>query len=279
MNMIKHRKSAEMSILLILLLIATAGGSVLASAPQTETGGKILLEPETLLEENHSAVLNVSGRCDQENLKEATLFISRPAGEDLTPYTRKFNDKNLQMSIAWWMAPGFMDNTTEFRRYQRGNDSVKKSYPEEKQVFFNQIEANLDMAMNGSVLTADQILFRGISPGVTGEVMNHSRYIEDAYASTSYDPTVCLDIFSPGDDTGYHNLLVLERKAGEHALYINEDEREILLPRGTKWQVTAAVAVENLLIESDFPLNSRIDQSEALQNVRLIYIIPVGENP
>lgn len=221
----------------------------------------------------------VSGSGIPEKLESATLVLTLPPESERIAYTERNFTEPVEASIAWWMAPGFMDNTTEFRRYQRASAEQKATYDVEKQVFFNFIQDSLDTAENKSVLGSDLILFRGISPAVAGMVLNNSEYREAAFASTAYDPVVSLDIFGSADSEGFHNLLVLERKSGEHALYINEDEREFLLPRGSDWQVITSVEIDTLTIEADFPLYNRTTSSDTFEDVRLIYITPiVGES-
>ena len=99
------------------------------------------------------------------------------------------------------------------------------------------------MPNSSQTLKNDLILFRGISPGVAASVLDNAEYREPAFASTSYDITLSLDAFGPRSPDGYRNMIVLEKHAGDHALYVNEDEREFLLPRGTRWHVVEAVNV------------------------------------
>lgn len=211
-----------------------------------------------------------------EKLESATLVLTIPPESERIAYTDRNFTEPVEASIAWWMTPGFMDNTTEFRRYQRASAEQKAAFDEEKQVFFNFIQDSLDTAENESVLGSDLILYRGISPYVAGMVLNNSEYREAAFASTAYDPVVSLDIFGSADSEGFHNLLVLERKSGEHALYVNEDEREYLLPRGSDWQVITSVEIDMLTIEADFPLYNRTTSSDTFEDVRLIYITPIA---
>jgi hypothetical protein len=84
--------------------------------------------------------------------------------------------------------------------------------------------------------------------------------------------TVSLDIFGPRSADGYQNVLVLQRPQGRHALYINEDEREVLMPRGLKWDVVKAIKIDNLTVEADFPLYSSGQNKTPFDKVRLIYI-------
>lgn len=188
-----------------------------------------------------------------ELVPESTITLSLPPAKDRVPYTARNFNEPVEAAIAWRMSPGFMDNTTEFRGYERKTASGKQAYPEEHRVIFTFIQDQLDRAEQQSVLTSDHLLFRGISPSVAGTVLNTTRYHEPAFASTSYDISFSLDEFGVRSPDGYRNALVLERRSGDHALYINEDEREYLLPRGTDWTVTRTENVENLTVIAGFP--------------------------
>jgi hypothetical protein len=209
-----------------------------------------------------------------EPLAESTIILTRPPEDDRIPYTERGFTEPVEAAIAWWMSPGFMDNTTEFRGYERKTPEGKLAYPEEHRIFFTFIQDQLDTAEQQSVLKSDHLLFRGISPSVAGTVLNTSRYHEPAFASTSYDISFSLDAFGVRSPDGYRNMLVLERESGDHALYINEDEREYLLPRGSDWTVTRTANVENLTVTADFPLHNRETGTAFFDHVRLITIQP-----
>jgi hypothetical protein len=211
-----------------------------------------------------------------EHLPESAITLTLPPADDRVPYTKRGFDQPVEAAIAWWMSPGFMDNTTEFRGYERKTPEGKRAYPEEHRIFFSFIQDQLDIAEQQSVLTSDHLLFRGISPSVAGAVLNTSRYHEPAFASTSYDITLSLDSFGVRSPDGYRNMLVLERESGDHALYINEDEREYLLPRGSDWIVTRTANVENLTVTADFPLHNRETGTAFFDHVRLITIQPAS---
>jgi hypothetical protein len=171
------------------------------------------------------------------------------------------------------MEPTYYANTTEFRGYQRASPEKRAaSYSPDKKQFFGFIEDRLDFAVNDSVLNETLILFRGISPNIAGLAINNSEYFDLAFSSTSYDPTVCIDLFGPRSKDGYLSILVMQRLPGKDALYVNEYEREFILPRDTTWDVIRAVDVEDLTVQSDFPLHKGALRSANFQKVRLIYI-------
>ncbi|MGA2122371.1 MAG: hypothetical protein ABSG49_10090 [Methanoregula sp.] len=207
-----------------------------------------------------------------EALDRETLVMARPPAADRVNYTDRGFSEPVEASVAWWMSPGFMDNTTEFRGYERTTAGGKSGYPEEHRVFFTFIEHSLDTAEQQSTLMHGMTLFRGINPSVAGTVLNTSEYREPAFASTSYDITFSLDAFGLRSPDGYRNMLVLRRDPGDHALYINEDEREYLLPRGMTWSVVKVENVQNLSVNADFPLHNRTTNTTSFDHVRLIYI-------
>jgi hypothetical protein len=213
-----------------------------------------------------------SGPAVPELLASADLVLRRPPAADLVPYTARNFSRSTEASIAWWMSPGFIDNTSEFRRFGRGTADQQAAYPEEHRIFFAFIQDGLDDAERQSVVKNDIVLFRGIGPGLAASVLDNAAYREPAFGSTSYDITLSLDEFTPRSPDGYRNILVLQRKAGDHALYINENEREFLLPRRTSWHMVRAVNVGNLTVKADFPLHDRASSTASFDHVRLMYI-------
>jgi hypothetical protein len=213
-----------------------------------------------------------------ETLDHATITLTQPAAGERVPYTGRGFSEPVEAAVAWWMSPGFMDNTTEFRAFERKTKEGRAAYPEEHRVFFNFIEHSLDTAEQQSHLEHDMLLFRGINPSVAGIVMNTSEYREPAFASTSYDISFSLDAFGLRSHDGYRNMLVIRRNRNDHALYINEDEREYLLSRGMNWSVVRISNVRNLSVNADFPLHNRTTNTALFDHVRLIYIreLPCG---
>lgn len=207
-----------------------------------------------------------------EELESATLSLSKPGVASLVPYMERGFDQPVTASIAWWKEPGFYDNTTEYRRYLRATPEQRSNYTEARRVFFNFITDNLDPAIAASPQKEKLILFRGISAGLTKSVLDNGTYIEPAYPSTSYDITLSLILFGVRGDDGYKNVLVLQRDEGNKSLYVNEDQREFILPRDTNWSVIKAVNVDNLTIEADFLLLSNNNTTDRVSKVRLIYI-------
>ncbi len=207
-----------------------------------------------------------------EMLAGSALVLTRPPADALVPYTMRGFSRPVEASVAWWMYPGFDSENREFRRFLRSTQEEELQYPEEERIFFHDVAGNLDAAEERSTLSDNVTLYRGITPGVAGIVLNSSAWTELPFSSTSYDITVTLDPYGTRDPGGYLNVLVLPRQKGDHALYLNEDQREFLLPRGTAWKVTKAVNVRDLDVTAGFPLHNRTENSASFSDVRLIYL-------
>jgi len=245
--------------------------TVASSTPQpTELSTATPVPTETLAVDEQSQ----SGSAIQEELESTTLTLIRPDEVNLVNYTEREYTVPEKAAISWWMFPGYGEETSDYRNYLRAAPEKQAERPDEEQYFFSFITDSLDSVEEQSVLKGedDVVLFRGVSEGLSSVILDNAAYIEDAYASTSYDITFSLDSFGPRDSGGYANVLVLERSPGDHILYINEDEREFLIPRGTKWQVVQAVNIDNLTVDADFPLSTNGEEQATYDNVRLIYI-------
>ena len=149
---------------------------------------------------------------------------------------------------------------------------ARANYSEATRIFFDFVTDSLDAAENASVLHDDLVLYRGISGSYIFTVINNSRYDDNAYSSTSYDPTVCLGEFGARTTDGYQNVLVMSLEHGDHALYVNDEAKEFLIPKGTSWVVTQIREIGNLTIQADFPLTGNGGIMAFYENVRLIYL-------
>jgi hypothetical protein len=214
-----------------------------------------------------------AGKVTPTDVDSMTLTATKPDSADLIPYTERGFDEPLEASVAWWMNQGFMANTSEYRWYLRTTPDVRDSYYEPAQVFFDFVTDSLDDAENASALHDDMVLYRGISGNYVFTMINNSAYSDNAYSSTSYDPTVCLNVtFGARTSDGYQNVLVMKKDKGDHALYINEEAREVLIPRGSQLTITKIVNVGNLTVRSDFPLIWSVNTTATYERVRLIYL-------
>lgn len=244
------------SFIILLLLIVSAAGCT-ASAPVADL----------------PSAPTVSYPVPPEYIPEATIILEQPESLVSSPYTDRDFSAATTASISWWLSPDFYDNTNLFRRYLRSTEAEQSAYPGEQQIFFGFITEHLELAISESNTDEEIILFRGISSGFAETVLSNAAYNEAAFASTSYDITIPLVTYGSRGDDGYSNVLLLSRSPGDHLLYINEGEREILLPRDLTWQVVMVKEIGDLTIESDFPLFSNGEMHESVQHVRPITIV------
>ena len=242
-------------IILLLLLVSVAGcvaSAPVADLPATPAG---------------------SYPVPPDYIPEATITLVQPAALVSSPYTDRGFSAATTASISWWLSRDFYENTNIFRRYLRSTEAEQSAYPEEQQIFFGFITEYLDQAISESSTDEEIILFRGISPGFAEAILSNATYNEAAFASTSYDITISLITYGIRGNDGYSNVLLLSRSPGDHLLYINEGEREILLPRDLTWQVVTVKEIGDLAIESDFLLFSNGEMHDSVQHVRLITIV------
>lgn len=284
MKSISNEKTAISILAVLVIILAAALAITVMSQPDTKTA---LTGEDEYCASNPEMCRSIAGdeypavdlcRPEEglnvvyEEKETYTIAITRPDESELVPYDKRDFYASEEAAIAWWMCPGYGENTSEYRSYQRKSSEVQAKYPDEQRLFFNFITYSLDSAEDASVLKSDKTLYRGISPGLTEIVISSSEYSEPAFASTSYDISFCLDAFCTRGEDGYKNILVAGMDAGEHALYINEDEREFLLPRGMDWMVTKITEIDNLTVSSDFPLYSNGENTDYFEDTRLIYI-------
>ena len=249
------------AIAMVLLVCLTAS---IVTAPGHS--GSVLTPDDYILVPGNATVPPVT-----EVLGSAMLAVTVPDSVDVMPYTERGFAGPEAAAIAWWMYPGFMANTSEYRGYLRASPAAEANYSPDMRIFFDYVTDSLDAAENASMLHDDLALYRGIgSYALT--VINSSRYSDNSYASTSYDPTVCLGGFSSRTADGYQNVLVMEVDRGDHALFINDEAREFLIPRGTAWVVTRIMEVGNLTVQANFPLTGTGNRTAVYTNVRLIYL-------
>jgi hypothetical protein len=234
----------------------------------------------TITPETTSNPVALSGTCPSvttrpsvpEPMTTMNLNLTRPPASDLVPYTGRGFSRPVEAAVAWWMFPGFDDQNRQFRYYHRSTAEERGAFSQEERTFFDFITENLDTAENISLISSDVTLFRGITPGVAAIVLSSSQWNEAPFASTSYDVTVTLGEYAIRDAEGYLNVLVIPVYERNNILFLNEDQREFLLPRGTSWDVVSVRTVKDLTVNADFPLHNQTGRTARFTDVRLIYL-------
>lgn len=213
-----------------------------------------------------------------EYLESATLQMSRPDG--LVSYTNRGFPLCVELAICNYTSHDISSGINSYLRNSTFREEVQMDTTWTD--IIEQHICGLDAAMAVSTMPEDIVLYRGIGGSFASTIRNQSSYIEDGYASTSYDATVPYHYAAEKgrDAEGYVNVLVIMRRMNETGLFIDEAEREILLPRGTAWDVIKEIAIGNATLESYFEL--RFPESH-LERIRLIYLkersIQGGDRP
>jgi len=178
------------------------------------------------------------------------------------------------------MEPKFYTYTGDYRGYLR-KDRIGP-YTDSERAFYDSATEALDQAEALSVVEEpSQTFFRGMTASsFTSKVIADRAYADKAYSSTTYDLTTALSpLFNSPDADGFRTVMVLTKQAGESLLYINDVQREFLLPRGSAFNVTDIEEVLNLTVSSNFPLFFAPDSADNLtavfEKVRFLYLEPV----
>jgi hypothetical protein len=133
---------------------------------------------------------------------------------------------------------------------------------------------NIDTLIRSSRLEEDLVIYCGITGDVPLKIVNDTRYSEEGYVSCSFDPSVIYHAMddSGRDREGFVSLMVIPQKRGNYLLYVNETQREILLPRAMIWELNSEEKAEVAVFTSaSLP---RYHDSP-MKNVRLLYMTQI----
>ncbi|OPX63925.1 MULTISPECIES: ADP-ribosyltransferase [unclassified Methanoregula] len=113
--------------------------------------------------------------------------------------------------------------------------------------------SRIDYAMYNTSLKENISLFIPLSADQARKVRNESVFSENSYILASYDPSVIYHRFAERsrDNDGYFTMCVIDFRPGSHPLWINETEREFVLPRGGIWDVAGEDTYEKLRFAAD----------------------------
>ena len=247
----------------VMLLIFSFVGSW-ASASEQMAG---TLQNETIIEAapvNTGAGVNHSET--EQTLSSAVLNLRTPQG--LNPYQKRGFNPEVVGAIAAYTV---YNNSREINNYLRfENVRAEVGQNKSKEERLEKLKKKLDSALNNSTMPQDIILFRGLGGPIVDSIRNNLSYVELGYGSSAYDISkpYMYATNNSRDKEGYVNILVMVRHEGEIGLYIDESEREILLPRMLTWDLIKEVKVERLYLDTEFaPL---VEQK--YEKVRLLYM-------
>jgi hypothetical protein len=203
----------------------------------------------------------------EKTLQSAVLNLTKPQG--IIPYQKRNFDPDVVSAIATYTIYNNSREINNYLRFENVRAEVRLNKSREEKL--DELIIDLDKALNNSTMPEDIVLFRGLGGPIVDSIRSNRSYIELGYGSASYDISkpYMYAANNSRDKEGYVNILILVRHKGETSLYIDENEREILLPRGLTWDVIEEVKVERLYLDSEFvPLVP----NQALEKVRLLYL-------
>ncbi len=193
------------------------------------------------------------------------LTITKPKG--IVPYQKKAFPRAVVEAISYYTD---RSGASVINSYLR-DPEVRKNTNASEKVRIEGLISNLDYAEGKSRLVNQAVLFRGIGGAFADQIRNQSRYTELGYASTSYDFSVTYRYANENqrDSEGYANILVLQRQSGDHALFVDERERELIIPKGTTWDLIKEVKAEKIILRAGF---KPIYPEKTYTKVKFLYI-------
>jgi hypothetical protein len=193
------------------------------------------------------------------------LTITKPKG--IVPYQKKAFPKAVVAAIAYYTDHS---GASVINSYLRDPEVRKNTNASEKERIEGLIK-NMDYAEGKSRLVNQAVLFRGIGGAFADQIRAQSRYTEPGYASTSYDFSVTYRYANENqrDSEGYANILVLQRDGGDYALFVDERERELIIPKGTTWNLVKEVKAEKVVLRASF---RPIYPEKTYTKVKFLYI-------
>ena len=158
-----------------------------------------------------------------------------------------------EIAVTKYMGYGYQ----QINRSAAGRTTTSMKYTKE------QVEdyiVGIDSAIKKSTVDRDMVLYRGIKTHRAEELIQNGSITQQGFMSTSMSPIEAFE-FTKGVGEDFHNILVMEREKGSLGLFINDIEKEILLPRDTGYKLTKVVHVKDIDIEGF-----------ERENVRLLFV-------
>jgi hypothetical protein len=179
-------------------------------------------------------------------------------GKDLswTDYERLNLDSDYELALgeyvmgdyeefnAWLRSPSEAVKMAEEWAENRGGDLVAAAANMEARFsdFAAQRDA-LDYLIDTYRLEEDAVLYRSCGRRTAEGLMKNQVYEAKNYQSTTLDLSKG-EWFGSRSDDGYKNILVMNRTKGSKGFYVNNQESEVILPRGTRYKLLQVREVE-----------------------------------
>lgn len=252
---------------ILLIVTLSTAGCMLIEPDETSTPVTTLSEtlPATEITAVQTAPPTQVPAAVSTTLPVKNITITRPMKLEL--YTRIQESEEVTASVNSFSDPRTRDRVGAYLRW----DSTRARTNRTETARIEQIVKNIDTAIRFSRLEEDLVLYAGITGDVPLKIINTSRYSEDSYLLCSVDPSVVYHVMdSTGRDReGFVSLLVIPRKQGNYLLYVNDTNREILLPRLTTWELQREEKVGRVEFTLESVPRYRDDE---MKNVRLLYV-------
>ena len=190
-----------------------------------------------------ATILNKRTREDQKVLKKKDSEVER-IHRQLSAFsqTQVFSDEQTN-AINQYMTNGSTDvNRYLYKGYDEGTDNQQADY-------INTVIQHLDAAIDQSELPFDYSSYTGLSSRYNPKDFKvGSEYVFRGYVSTSLSHKTSVEGFAgtkskgkaPAKTKGAPTqkvVLQIDHQKGQRGIYVSDDEKETILPRGTKLKV------------------------------------------
>jgi hypothetical protein len=243
------------------------------------TAGCILIEPdepvaptsypqETVGADQVTATVSAPAPVASAMVAVRNITITRPIL--LKHYTESHFPEGIAASVASFTDPQTANTVNGHLRWKSQRARVNRSETDR----IERTITDIDTAIRGTRLEEDMVLYSGVAGDVPFRILNESRYAGQGYVSGSFDPSVVYHTMAGNgrDRDGYVTMLVFPAKRGSYLLYINETQREVLLPRSMIWDLVSEEKVGRVTFTAGSVPRYRDDD---IQNVRLLYMNPI----
>lgn len=112
---------------------------------------------------------------------------------------------------------------------------------------------HIDYALFNTTIQENISVYIGVGGEQAKRIRNSSVFSEPGYIIASSDPSVVYHRLanSGRDSEGYLTICVIDFRKGSHLLFVNDSEREFLLPHGGIWDIAGEYTYEQLAFSED----------------------------
>ena len=256
------RDHQKLMALLIIIVLVTSGCTGLI--PQ---GEKMPVPTPTPPPETRPAITpdTLPTRATPPVIAIRNITLTHP--RNIKPVSARDYPENTIKALEEVTSPMTADGINGYLRW----DSVRARTRGTETARIEKTVREVDSAIAASALREDLVLYHEIRDDSPQQIRDSGRYAEPGYTLCSYDLSILYHAGSPArrDRYGYLTYLVFHEGPGSHLLFVNESTREVLLPRGMTWEMTA----EENVTQARFTLDSVPRyKDDDIRHLRLIYM-------